>query len=68
MVSIFLAFEAPQGNWCVQFNSHKTIVDLQLLGSMGLIKCQNVSVGLDSFLAFSNGDSSYNFNSLFSRS
>ena len=49
MVSIFLAFEAPQEHWDVLLNSLKTIADLHLLGSMGLIKCQDVSVGLDLF-------------------
>ena len=34
-----------------------SITDLHLLGSKGLIKSQDVSVGLDSFFAFSNGDS-----------
>ena len=37
----------------------KTIANFHFLGSMGLVKCQDVSVGLDSFFAFSNGDSSY---------
>ena len=36
-----------------------------LIGSMGLIKCHDVSVGLDSFFAFYDGDSSYICNSLF---
>ena len=57
VVSIFLAFEAPQENWDVLLNSLKTIADLHLLGSMGLIKCQDVSVGLDSLFTFSDGDS-----------
>ena len=60
MVSIFLAFEAPQGSWGVLLNSLKIIADLHLLGNTGLIKCQDVSVGLDSFFAFSDGDSSHN--------
>ena len=58
MVSIFLAFEAPQEYWDIHLNPLKTIVDLHLLGSMELIKCQDVAVGLDLFFAFSNGDSS----------
>ena len=65
-MSIFLAFEASLGSWDVLLNSFKTIVDLHLIGSTGLIKCQDVSVGLDSFFAFSNGDS-YIWNSLFSQ-
>ena len=67
MMSIFLAFEAPQGSWDVLLNSLKTIADLQLLGSTGLVKCQDVSVGLDSLIAFSDGDSFYICNSLFSK-
>ena len=68
VVSIFLAFEAPQESWDVLLNSLETIAYLHLLGSTGLIKCQDVSVGLDSFYAFSSGDSSYICNSLFSQS
>ena len=60
MVSIFLSFKAPQWCWDILLNSLKT--DLHLIGSMGLIKCQDC-VGLDSFFAFSNGDS-YICNSL----
>ena len=67
VVSIFLAFEAPRGSGDVLFNSLKTIADLQLVGSTELIKCQDVSVGLDSFFAFSDGDSFYICNSLFSQ-
>ena len=58
MVSIFLVFEAPQVCWDIHLNPLKTIVNLHLLGSMELIKCQDVDVGLDLFFAFSNGDSS----------
>ena len=65
VVSIFLAFEGPHWNWDVLLNSLKTTADLHLLGSTGLIKCQDV--GLDSFFAFSDGDSSYICNSLFSQ-
>ena len=67
MVYIFLAFKTPQGSWDILLNSIKTIADLHLLGSTGLIKCQDVSVGLDSFFVFSDGDSSYVCNSLFSQ-
>ena len=56
VVSIFLTFEATQGCWDVLLNPLKTITDLHFLGSMGLVKCHNVSVGLDSFFAFSGGD------------
>ena len=66
VVSIFWAFEAHQGRWDILFNSLKTIADLHLRRSTWLIKCQEVSVCLDSFFAFSNGDSSYVCNSLFS--
>ena len=59
VVSIFLAFEASQRCWDVLLDSLKTIAYLHLLGSIGLIKCQ------DSFFAFSNGDSSYICNFLF---
>ena len=38
-------------------NSLKIIADFHLLESMGLIKCQDVSVGLHSFYVFSDGDS-----------
>ena len=58
VVSIFLEFEAPLGCWDVQLNPLKTIADLHLPGRMGrVVKYQDVSVGLDSFFAFSNGDS-----------
>ena len=55
------------GSWDILLNSLKTIADLHLLGSMRLIKCQDVSVGLDSFFAFSDGDSFYVCNSRFSQ-
>ena len=57
MVSIFLVFEALQECWDIYLNPLKTIVDLLLLRSMELIKCQDVAIGLDLFFAFSNGDS-----------
>ena len=63
--SIFLAFQTSQGCWNVLLDSLKTIADLHLLGSMELIKCQKLSVGLDLFFTFSNEDSSYICNSLF---
>ena len=52
MVSIFLVFEAPQECWDIHLNPLKTIVDLHLLGSMKLIKCQDVAIGLDLFFTF----------------
>ena len=64
-MSIFLEFEAPQGSWDVLVDTLKTIADLPLLGRTGLIKYHDVRVGLDSFFAFSDGDSYYVFNSLF---
>ena len=67
MVSIFLAFEAPQWSWDVLLNSLKTIANLHFVGSTGLIKCKDVSVGLNSLFAFPGGDSSYICNSLFSQ-
>ena len=67
VVFIFLAFEAPQGYWDVMLDPLKTIADFHLLGSTRLIKCQDVSVGMDSFFAFSNGDTFYIYNSLFSQ-
>ena len=66
VVFIFLAFKAPQGSWDILLDSLKRIVNLHLLRSTGLIKYQDVSVGLDSFFTFSDGDSSYICNSLFS--
>ena len=39
VVSKFLTFEAPQGSWDVLLNSLKTIADLHLFWSLGLIKC-----------------------------
>ena len=51
----------------VLLSSLKAIADLHLVGSAGLIKCQDVSVGLDSLFTFSDGDSSYICNSLFSQ-
>ena len=68
VVSLILAYEALQGCWNVLLNPLKTRADLHLYGSMGLTKCRDVSVGLDSFFAFSNGDYSYIVNSLFSKS
>ena len=64
---IFLAFEAPQESWDILLNSLKTIADLHFLGSTGLVKREDVSVGLDSLLAFSNGYFSYICNSPFSQ-
>ena len=58
VVSIFWSFEALQRSWDVQLSSPKKIADLHLLVSTGLIKCQDVSVGLDSYFIFSDGDSS----------
>ena len=57
VVSIFLALEALQRSWDILLNSLKTIANLHLLGSTELIKSQDVSVGLDLMLAFSDGDS-----------
>ena len=65
VVPIFLAFVAPQGCWDILLDPLKTIANLHHLGSMRLVKCQDVGIGLDSFFAFSNGDSSYVCNSLF---
>ena len=65
VVSIFMAFEAPQGYWDVLLDSLKTTADLHLLRRIELIKCKDVSVGLDSYFAFTNGDSTYICNSLF---
>ena len=56
-MSRFLKFEAPQGCWDILFNPLSTIVDFHFLGNIGLIKCQDVGVGLD-LLLFSNGNSS----------
>ena len=67
VVSIFLAFEALQRRWDVLLNSLKTIAHRHFLGSMGLIKCQDVSVGQYLLLAFSNGDSSNVYDFLFSQ-
>ena len=55
------------GPWDVLRNSHKTKTDLNLHVTMGLVKCQDVDVGLYSFFAFSNGDSSYVCNFPFSQ-
>ena len=67
VVSIFLAFKVPQGSWDVLLNSLKTTVDLHFVGSTRLIKCLDISVGLNSLFAFSDEDSSYICNSLFSQ-
>ena len=61
-----LAFEGTRVHWGILLDSLKTIVDLHLLGSMGLIKFQDVSGSLGLYFAFSNGDS-YIYNSLFSQ-
>ena len=37
----------------------KTIADLHFLGIMGLVKCQDVNIGLDSFFGFTSGNSSH---------
>ena len=66
VICIILPFEAPQQSWDVLLNSLRTIADLHLFGSMGLIKCKDVSVGLDSAFTFSDGYS-YIFNLLFSK-
>ena len=42
VVSRFLIFEAPQGSWDVLLNSLKTIADILLFWSSGLIKCQDI--------------------------
>ena len=52
LVSTFLAFEAPHGRWDALLDSLKKIAYLYLLRNMGLIRCQDVSIGLDSFFAF----------------
>ena len=64
VVSWFLAFEALQGSRDLLLNSLKIIIDF-LLGSTRLIKCQDVSVGLDSLMAFSDWESFYICNSQF---
>ena len=61
-VSIFLAFEAPQGSWDIMLNSLKTIADLHLLGNMSGCKCWSGFI-----FALSDRDSSYICNSLFSQ-
>ena len=53
VLSIFWASEAPQERRDLVFDYLKTIADPPFLGSIGLIKCQDVSVGLDSLFAFS---------------
>ena len=65
VMSIFLAFKAPQGSWNVLLNSLITIADFYLPRNMGMVKCRDVSVGLDSLFAFSHGDSSSVCTSLF---
>ena len=67
VVSKFLKFEAPQESWAILLNSLKTIADLYLFWSLGLIKCEYVNVGLDSLFTFSDEDSLYICNSLFSQ-
>ena len=57
----FLAFETPPWSWDLLLNSLKAIVDLHFLASKGLIKYQDISIGLDSFFAFSDGYSFFNF-------
>ena len=67
VMSIFVAFEALHGFWDILFNPLETIGDFHFLGSKGLVKCQDVGVGLDLFYPFSNGDSSDALHSLFSQ-
>ena len=45
-MSIFLAFEAPQGCWDIFFNPLEAVADLHFFGNIGLIICQDVGVGL----------------------
>ena len=52
VVSIFLTFKALQGREDILLNSLYTIANFLLLGIMGLVESQNVSVGLDSSLPF----------------
>ena len=66
VLPIFLVYEASQGHLDVLLNSLKTITLLHPCGRTELIKRQDVSVGLDSLFAFSDGDSFYICNSLFS--
>ena len=63
VVSTFFVFEALLGSWDVLLDSQ----DNSRFSPTGLVKCQDVSDGLDSFLAFSDGDSSYICSFLFSQ-
>ena len=67
VVSIFLTSEATQGCWDVLFNPLYTTLNFHFLGNIGLIKYQDVGIGLDLLSAFSNGVSSDGYHSLFSR-
>ena len=52
--------------WSIFLGLYRLVeADLHLLGSMELIKCQNVGVGLDLFFTFSNGNSSDICHSIF---
>ena len=65
LVSVFWAFNAPQGSWDILFNPLETTADFHFLGSMGLIKCQNVCVGPDLLCHFSYADFSYVCHAIF---
>ena len=67
MVPIPFAFEASQESWDVLLNFLKIIANLHLFGSTGLVKCQDVSLALESLLAFSDRDSANVCNLLFSQ-
>ena len=52
-IFIFLTFEASQGCWDILFNPLGTVADLHFFGNTGLIKCQDVGVGLYLFITLS---------------
>ena len=57
VISIFLTFEASQRCWDILFNPLKTVANLHFFENMGLIKYQDVGVGLDLLTTLSDCDS-----------
>ena len=66
-VHFIFTFEASQKFWDILFNPLEAIADFPFFGSITLIKCQDVAVGLNLLSALSNGHSSDVITPYFSR-
>ena len=67
VISIFLTFEASPGCLNILFNPLEAVDNLHFFGKMGLIKCQDVSVGFYLLTILSDRDSFDIHHALFSR-